>query len=494
MKTSYFIALVLLLSGCAFDRDSEAPGGPPLQSDSEAPRDVTLSGTLRLVPAEPGQAYVRCGTAAGEALWHLSFSPDGSRLAAHTNAGTVRLIATDTWTEIAELAFPIGAVDAVAFSHDGLLAMLSVEAGQVALVRAEDGAIAQRFAVRPTSIDRPPYGTSLLFAPDGSRLITSLRTVIDLRTGAVTDWTGAPAGPTIRATQSIGVSYMRLIGVGEGERLLAYTRQQLSNMVSGQTLLLTQLGTASQITLISDIYSTSFAVSRDARWIAYGPYGIKLHELEQNQPFASDSFGSMTPLDFSPDGSELYTLTQNELEVLAVPTLKSLRRVRLVFDATYLGLSPNGLLAASSEEGTVVVDPQAGTLHRRLPLHFQSIAWSTDGKLGAGSGPGALLYVWREPDGVPIAVRRHAPNGKKLPTLSGPRTSLDGTLAFRSPDRFHTASTDWYGRIVEDTATKKTLRAFSYAQNVAGELSPDGARLVTLEYEASPPYHATWCR
>jgi WD40 repeat protein len=494
VKTSYFITLALLLSGCASDQNFEELDGAPLQGEPEAPRDVALSGALRVVPAEPGQAYVRCGTAAGEALWRLSFSPDGRRLAAHTNAGTVRLIATDTWKEIAELAFPIGAVDAVAFSHEGVLAMLSVEAGQVALVRSEDGTITQRFAVRPTTIDRPPYGKSLLFAPDGSRLITSLRTVIDLRTGAVTDWTGVPAGPTIYARQSIGVSYMKLIGTEENERLLAYTRQQLSNMISGQTLLLAQLGTTNQLKLVDDSYATSFAVSRDGRWIAYGPYGIKLHELDKKQAFASDSFGSMTPLDFSPDGSELYAMTQNELEVLAVPTLKPLRRVRLLFDARYRGLSPHGLLAASSEAGTVVVNPQTGTLHRSLPLHFESIAWSNDGKLGAGSGPGALLYVWREPDGQPIAVRPHAPDAKQLPKLSGSTTSLDGTLAFRSPDRFHTASTDWYGRIVEDTAAKRTVRAFSYARSVAGELSPDGARLVTLEYEAYPPYHATWCR
>ena len=46
-----------------------------------------------------------------EADWKVTLSPSGNRLAAVTGAGTVRLVATDTWSD-AQLASPLGQVRA----------------------------------------------------------------------------------------------------------------------------------------------------------------------------------------------------------------------------------------------------------------------------------------------------------------------------------------------------------------------------------------------
>ncbi len=155
----------------------------------------TLGTALTLAPAAPGQAYVRCGSLGPEQGWTVTPSPTGDRLAAITAAGTVRLISTATWTEIAQLASPVGELDAVAFSPDGTrLATLSSEMGEVTLWRASDGAFQSAFAGPPaTTLDA--VASSLAFSPDGQKLATSLGTVIDLTTGARTSWRPARQTP-----------------------------------------------------------------------------------------------------------------------------------------------------------------------------------------------------------------------------------------------------------------------------------------------------------
>ena len=162
--------------------------GGPTTCDS-----FSVGSTLTLAPAAPGQAYARCGTLGPEQGWTVTPSPTGDRLAAITAAGTVRLISTTTWTEVAQLASPVGELDAVAFSPDGTrLATLSSEMGEVTLWRASDGALQTSFAGPPAST-LDTIASWLAFSPDGLKLATSLGTVIDLTTGARTNWrTGAP--------------------------------------------------------------------------------------------------------------------------------------------------------------------------------------------------------------------------------------------------------------------------------------------------------------
>src|SRR3954468_15224136 len=100
-----------------------------------------LSPSFELAPSAPGQNYVRCQTLGPEAGWQeIALAPDGQHVAARTGAGTVRLIATNPWHEVAQIASPLGVLDAAAFTPDGQsLAVLSAEMGEVTLWRAGDG-------------------------------------------------------------------------------------------------------------------------------------------------------------------------------------------------------------------------------------------------------------------------------------------------------------------------------------------------------------------
>ena len=132
--------------------DGATGGGGQGGAPGVACGTLTLSSTIVLAPAAAGQNYVRCQTLGPETGWQVVLSPTGDRLAARTGAGTLRLLATDTWTEIAQLGSPLGAIDAVAFSPDGAtLATLSAEMGEVALWSAHDGTFQRSFAGPPAS-------------------------------------------------------------------------------------------------------------------------------------------------------------------------------------------------------------------------------------------------------------------------------------------------------------------------------------------------------
>src|SRR6185369_17948694 len=134
--------------------------------------------------AAPEQRYLRCDTLGPEVGWNVTLSPDTRLLAARTASGTVRLLSTDHWREIALLASPLGRLDAVAFSPDGAhLATLSAEMAEVTLWRTRDGALERTFAGPPAStIDA--WASSLAFSSDGGRLATSLGVLIDLGSGS----------------------------------------------------------------------------------------------------------------------------------------------------------------------------------------------------------------------------------------------------------------------------------------------------------------------
>jgi hypothetical protein len=107
-----------------------------------------LSPSFELAPSAPGQNYVRCQTLGPEAGWQeIAIAADGQHVAARTGAGTVRLIATNPWHEVAQIASPLGVLDAMAFAPDGqLLAVLSAEMGEVSVWRSGDGTRVASFA------------------------------------------------------------------------------------------------------------------------------------------------------------------------------------------------------------------------------------------------------------------------------------------------------------------------------------------------------------
>ena len=482
---------------------------------------LSLSSTIVLAPAAPGQNYVRCQTLGPEAGWQVTLSPTGDRVAARTGAGTLRLLAADTWTELAQLGSPLGAIDAVAFSPDGAtLATLSGEMGEVALWSAHDGGFERSFAGPPASgVDTT--SAALAFSSDGGRLATSLGTVIDLDSGATTSWlTGAPQNTAL----AVNPENLRFSAVDGGVPLIRFTAgntelfvetdYQVGNSPTSTRLELRDPATGAQIVLYN-FYSRGllgYAISPDGRTVARATTseagaqgfaaGLALFDATSGTQVASDPSFAGTIIGFSRDGGELFVETGTTVSAVDGGDLHLISQFTAPAGVTFLGISPANELVGSVSGTTSWWNPATGAIVKTSSYPLTAATWSADGRFGAGTGdPDALFHFWRESDDGqlcgPPADRTTAP---ALTTLGTPgptgetqsATSTDGSLTVTSAFVIHTHAANYDALGVTASATGALLRQFgaTVGTQPSAISSPSGDRLFTSQGADV----AVWCR
>jgi WD40 repeat protein len=411
---------------------------------------LTLAKALRLPTLAAGQFYTRCGTYGPERDWHVTLSPDGTRMAARTSEGTVRLIATAGWTEVAQLASPVGRLDAAAFSPDGAtLATLSAEMGEIALWDAANGHLTRAFAGPPAST-MDAFASALAFSPDGTRLATSLGTVIDLGTGEQRLWsTGLPATFSLvddpeNLDPGVAIPFMRYVAAGT--RLFIDTQFQIGNSPPSEQIELRDPSTGAQNLLFMRFQRAfnGFALSPDGNLVAFGataetgPPGITVVSTATGATVTSDATLS-TPrvLAFSPDSSLIYTRDGDTIIVRAASDLHVVHMFSLTAGAVFLGVAPNGrLVTADPPTLTTWLDPATGAILRDEPFVLAEATWSANGSFGAGSGDASLFHFWTEPDVTelcaPAAPGSHAAVTALAESANGNRLAIgrdDGGIA-----------------------------------------------------------------
>jgi WD40 repeat protein len=485
--------------------DGAAGGGGQGAAPGVACGPLSLSSTIVLAPAAAGQNYVRCQTLGPETGWRALLSPTGDRLAARTGAGTLRLVATDTWTEIAQLGSPLGAIDAVAFSPDGAtLATLSAEMGEVTLWSARDGALQRSFA-GPALSGVDTTASALAFSSDGGRLATSLGTVIDLGSGVTSSWlTGAAEGggiPLIRFT------------AGDA-KLFVETDYQIGNSPTSTRLELRDPATGAAVVLYN-FYSRGllgYAVSADGRTVARATTsepagqgfsaGLAVFDATNGTQLGSDPNSTGTLLGFSRDGTQLFTEAGSTVAVVAAADLHPVRQFSVPAGVTFLGVSPANELVGSVSGTTSWWNPATGVVVRTASYPLAAATWSGDGRFGAGTGdPAALFHFWRESDDAqlcgPPADLTSAPALASLGT-PGPAgegetaTSSNGLLSVSSVHVVHTHATNYDALNVNATVTGALLRQFgaTIGTQPSAISDPSGDRLFTSQGADV----AVWCR
>lgn len=492
-------------------------GGPGIACGT-----LTLTDTITLAPAAAGQLYTRCQTLGPEAGWQVALSPTGDRLAARTGAGTVRLIATDSWTELAQLGSPLGRMDAVAFSPDGTaLATLSAEMGEVTLWNAADGRMQRSFAGPPASgVDAS--ASQLAFSSDGARLATSLGTVIDLGTGTTTSWlTGAPETFTLTVNpENLGFSR-----AGGGIPVLRFTAGdarlfleldfQVGDSPTSTRLELVDPATGAATVLFSAFSRAllGYAVSPDGRFAAQGTTeeagaaGLTVFDARTGTQLAFDPSFAGTVLGFSRDGNELLTETGTTVMVVGSADLHSINQFTVPAGVTFLGVSPASDLVGSVSGTTSWWAPATGAVVHTSAYPLTAATWSGDGRFGTGTGdPAALFHFWRESDDAqlcgppsdtttaPALAALGTPGPVNLGIDSTRVTSSDGSLAVTSSFVIHDHATDYEALGVTDTASMTLLRQFgAFIETVTPPIAisvPSGATL----YTPQGPDVAAWCR
>jgi hypothetical protein len=484
-----------------------------------------LSPSFELAPSAPGQNYVRCQTLGPEADWQeIAIASDGQHVAARTGAGTVRLIATNPWHEVAQIASPLGVLDAAAFTPDGQsLAVLSAEMGEVTLWRAGDGTRVASFAVPPGStIDA--IASSLAFSSDGTQLATSLGATINVSTGAVTSWkTGAPLETSLVVNPEsldLGEAVAEIAFTAGDSTLFVDTLYQIGNSPQSTRLEL-RMPAAGHQTVLFDMYSRALsghALSFDGRKLAlaitqegavagFRP-GLAIYDAVTGAVLLADPTFTGTVLGFSRDGSQLFTLSDTIVSALSTGDLHTLSQFSWPAGTAFLGVSPAGYVVGTNLTeptggSTTWFDPATGSPVRGVGYPLQQIVWTPDGQLGAATGdPAALFHVWHDPDGAALC----APGlrGPAAPTLAAlgsfvdpaqtpTATSDDGSIVITDPFVIHTHSTDWTALHVNAASDGSLLRVFGAtggSVRMVAISQPSGARLFTRQ----GPDVAVWCR
>jgi WD40 repeat protein len=466
--------------------------------DIAACGNVTLSHALVLAPASATDHYLRCDTRGPETGNGAILSPDASRVAVMTTSGTVRLLASNPWREVAQLAAPIGKIDAVAFAPDGAtLATLQAEMGVVTLWRASDGLRGQSFSGPPAStVDT--WISALAFSSDGHRLATSLGTVIDLGTGAtISTFAG---GATLRLAFAPG-----------GGRLLVDSSFQIGNSPTSRWIYIHDLASGADTTLFKmyDRAVTGVAITDDHSLIAlaktveagtagFSP-GLNVFRTDTGASVAAAPNFVGTVLGFSHDATKLYTSNAGNITVLATSDLHVIRT--FAWSAgQFLGVSPEDDLVAVSNGATQWWETATGTVRQSLARALTAASWTPDGLYGVGTGDaGAMFAMWREANAValctPTPVGGTAPLLASLGTSmdsSGSAVSQDGSIALSTVFVIHTHGTDYTSVHVTQTATGQDLRVFSptSSRRQVALSNPNASQLYSIEGQAV----AVWCR
>jgi len=395
-------------------------------------------------PAAFGQAYVRCGTLGPETGWHVSLSPDGSRLAALTSAGTVRVFETRTWRAIVQLVAPLGRIDAVRFSPDGTrLATVAGEMGEVSIWRAQDGTLERSFTV-PAPPASEELRVAISFSSDGNRLATNIGSLIDLTAGVATDLLTGVARNVTRALNpevpgpggSPGAPPAHLQFMGCDRTVFFDGRAQTGDSPPSESIGVLEPGTGWSSILFGNRADalTGFAVSADGLRIAIGrsfetdghPPGLSVYDGVTGQEIVRDPNPWGQVLGWSHDHTRLYAVTAGTVHALDGGNLHEVSHFPWPADGHFVGVSPADLLIISSGGTTSWWDPATGHAVRTLGFALAEVTFSADGTLGAGSGAPdtALFHLWREDDGAELCAPAAPGSAAAVTALA---TSNDGS-------------------------------------------------------------------
>jgi WD40 repeat protein len=353
-------------------------------------------------------------------VYHIEFSPDGSRL--------------------------------VTVSPDGLAIIWDAHTGEKLLTLSE--------------------GSSLywvVFSPDGSRIA-----VANFDGGWVSIW-DVMTGERLRTlvhpnTKVASVSYSP-----DGRRIATTSRDHIVRIWdadSGRELLTLYASTNS---------ATNTAYSPDATRVASVVRNsqVRIWDADTGQELLTIGGHSLDVLNvaFSPDGNHIVTASRDGTARVwnVSPSRELLTLVNRPANASLaaaLAYSPNGtrLAAAYSDPIAKVWDLTTGKLLLSLTGHTKAvtfIAYSSDGTRVATASEDGTARIW------------DAQTGKELFTLSGHHEPVV-SVAF-SPDgsRIATASDDWTAK-VWDAKTGKIIFNLDYADVVTSVVfSPDGKIIAT---------------
>jgi WD40 repeat protein len=467
-------------SGAASTPSAES--GPPGRCE----RGVTLSDSLVLAPAPKGQGYLRCGTLGRDGDWTVKISPTGARLAAITGAGTLRLLATDSWVQIAQLASPVGRIDAAEFSADGVhLATLSAEGGQVALWRASDGTLERSVLTSPPPVT-DYWGSALAFSTDGTRLATSLGIIIDVSSGGQTPL--VLTGPDGRY-----VSVVDLRFAAHDATLLVQGIYRVGHSPPSRHVSVYDLATKTE-TVLFDAWdfvpgSGGVALSPDGSVIALAnspccaPQVLSFFDARSGARVGGQDNWTGRVQAFTPDGRGLIADDTHTLLVRDLATATIGTSWTYPIGTTFAGAGPDGTLVTTGGGETFAWNLNTRAASWALHSEVTGVEWTADGSLAVGGSIGN----GGSPADNPVFRLFNSADGTQLCAPPGPGSTASITAAALAADgqtialgRSDGAVDLWSGDLLRRRGVWPTSAATIREISLAG----DGSRMATRDSSA----------
>jgi WD40 repeat protein/DNA-binding XRE family transcriptional regulator len=423
-------------------------------------QDTTLSGAT---------LHKTVWTAAFDASWSVTISPDGTHWAAGSKRGEVQVWkAAGQSLHLAWQAHTDTVKDLV-FSPDGRTLATSSWDGAIKLWELERGVL--RWTIWQT------YNIyCLAFAPDGKMLASggddATVRLWDAQFGTHLETLTGHTGPVFALAWSYDGSLLASGGFDTQIRLWEMQEAQPGTSVwklTGHT---------------NWVFTLTFAP--DGRTLASGSTDqtVKLYDVESKhvRKTLSGHTGWVMRVDWSPDGRTLASCGLDHMIWLWDVELDSYRTALRGHTAGVYGIAftPDGRnLLSGSLDGTVRVweadGGQCVRIMQGYSVSLYDIAWSPDGTQLAGAGSDLLVTIWDVAEKTPPRL------------LRGHSWAVFG-LAW-SPDGQWLASSGWDNAVrVWDTTTNACVQIFRDPDHVDNNFqgiawSPDGQRLANGSYQ-----------
>jgi WD40 repeat protein len=438
---------------------------------------------------------------ADDPMLALAYLHEASRLGAHGPAHDFLLAqalrATDG--ELFVLMHD-GMVGRVRFSPDGSIVATGSMDGHARLWNARTGSLIAKLDCGAPSV-------RIEWSPRGDRLAAGAAS------GVIKLWDAR--GRLLRELHhDAGIE--TLLFTPDGSRLVTTTVQDeiaVWDPASGERMAVLQAAQEGP----PSAARSSVAISRDGALVAGGDRSgkVSLWRLADHQPIASWSAhqGEASRVEFSPDASLLVTLGDREAIVWAVDSHQVVAKMSHEGGMRAATFSPDGtrLLTASDDRTAAIWDARSGKRLHTLSGHLGGVweaIWSPDGRLLATASDDGTASMWEAASGRRVAHRvGHRGSlrdiafdaaGTRVATVSLDRKAIvwstqpsqmvtvlaghtgDILSAEFSPRGEHvlTAGTDGTAR-VWDATTGRPLLSLTHPRDAIATFSPDGRRIAT---------------
>ena len=400
-------------------------------------------------------------TDAFHAVNAVAYSPDGQRLVAATNAGTIRLWRISDWQSVGLLTGHSGGVGSIAFSADGRWLASGSNDQTVRIWDADSGRIVHILRAHSHLVK------SVAFSPDGTKLASGSRDnrvrVWDVRTGQLLlDLQGHTRTVACVAFSPDG----KMLASGSWDRTV-----RIWDSVTGQ---------AQHILREHERGVACLAFSPDEATLATGSWdrAIRVWDIA-NERVRHELHGhsrAIQCITFSPNGALL--ASGGEEGIVRLWDARNGRALHVLSGhiswVASVAFNPDGetLVSASWDQTMRVWDVQTGhdlhTLHG-FTSQVRAVAFSPNGALLLCGGEDATLRLW------------DTQTGKLLHAIHGHTDTVSDVAC--GPDGMTFASSSWDGTVriwsLHDYQVQYILRGHTDDIN-ALTYSPDGRLLASF--------------